>query len=283
MQRAVAAGVAVGLVAVNVGAVWYLRDRMSTPPSGGESAPATLGPVDAADDRPFVGSVLLAGASDGSVLRLTHGSCEDGKAASASVAPPGAGPVEVELPGLVQTLGLAARSDGWYVVGADEDCEITAWSADLGGEDWETIEVPDDAWYLDPSDTTRVLSPQGPLPAPTGCTPTFVQAVGSFAFALCEEGSVARTPRVEPVFALIGGAGVGGLAARSDGRVATVSRSDACASDVKVSDDQRVYLGPKCVEPDKAGLGVAWIGDRLVLQVGYDLLEQDGDAWTPRE
>ena len=285
MQRGVAAGTAVALVAVNLIAVWYLRDRMTTLPSGADVPPRTLGPP-APDGAPFRGSVLLAATADGTVLRVANGTCAaagDARPASSWVAPAGGAPQAVEVPELARVLAMGPRPGGWFVIGADTSCGVGAWTGTADGAEWESVEVPDDAWYLSADDPGVVVSPDEDLALPTDCTGAWLQTAGDFVYVLCEEGGAARTDRTEPAFQPYGAAeGVAGLAARADGRVATIGRTPQCDSYVKIADDQRVYYELPCFDDDVAGLGIAWAGDEIVAQFGFTLFQRDGTSWDER-
>jgi hypothetical protein len=280
VQRSVAAGIAVGLVAVNVGAVWFLRDRMTIRPDEASAEPRALGPAKDTDKRPFVGPVLLSGRADGSVLRLTHGSCEGGAPAKVWVSATGTAPVSVQIPDLVRTLGVAADSDGWYVVGTGADCQATAWTSDGTGETWESADVPDDAWYVDPA-ANGLVSPQRSLALGDDCTPSWVQTSRSEVFVLCDEGTALRAEKADPEFSAYPGSELAGLAVRADGRVALIGESDGCAAQVRIITQQESFYD-KCVWRDKGGLGITWTGETVVAQLGYDLSDLEGNAWTVR-
>ena len=289
MRRGVATGLAVGMVVINAGAFWYLRETLSTPPPEPDSSGAGSDVPSATPDDapPFAGPVLLTGAADGSVLRSTHGDC-DGAAvpAAAWVAAPGEAPVEVEVPGLVETLALGADGGGWFVVGADDACEVKAWSGNADGSSWSEAEIPTGVWYLDPSDDTQVISPR----RPRGGAGRLHAHVGPVQRPLRlpalrerqrERGPTAPTRQF---VAYAASEGLGGLAPREDGRVATLgeSTSPACGALLRVFDDEKI-VDETCLSNDKAGLGVTWAGDTLVAQIGYDLMDQDDDGdWVVR-
>ena len=143
-------------------------------PSGSNGLPRSRAEgADGAGRRgPAVGKVTLTGASDGSLLRLTHGELPPtASRPGASRWRPGrpsrgASRRGSTIPGLSQTLAAGSDDDGWWIVGADAQCDVTAWRSDgYGGTTWEQGEVPEDTWYLDPERTDRSTRRASPHPA----------------------------------------------------------------------------------------------------------------------
>ena len=287
-QRYVVAWVVL-FVAINAAAVWYLRDRMSDPPvpagSSTRPAPATTQPDDAPSDDggPISGPVLLGGAEDGSVLRLTRGDCVVGTNATAWVSPDREPPAEVEIPGLVEALAVGRTGEGWRLIGADADCEVTAWSSDsLAGDRWRSVEVAREAWYLDPEVATRVVSPKGVVPLPDDCAATGLQEVRLQVYVVCADGRALVAERATREFTqLVDAVQVEALAVDAAGSQAQLTSVPQCVAGLRVARGRRI-LDEHCFGNDRAPLGIVWTGDTLVAQIGYELVDNAGGEWAAR-
>jgi hypothetical protein len=281
--------VVVVLVLFNAGAFWFLRDRMTTVPDpspGSGTSSATTEPVDAST-RAIEGAVLLVGAPDGSVLRAARGECASDAREDATVwVAPGraAAPELVEVDGLVEGLAAGRSGDRWWIIGTDESCAAKAWqSTDLDGIAWRTRPIPEGAWYLEPNDPGQVVSPQGPVAVGDSCQATSLQTVGTRVAVVCSDGRALVDTGPGDDFVQLPDADVAALAIRADGRRAELISSPACLTGLRVTAGQKV-VARECfrADADKAPLGIAWAGDDLVAQIGYDLRTNAGGEWKPR-
>ncbi len=294
MRRLYPAAAAAALVLVNVACFAFLRDWISTPPpdtgvtfDGGSRASTT-------GDDPLAGPVLLAGSPDGAVLRATHGSCTgtdddpaDDPAAAATtwVAAPGSGPVEVSVDGLGEALAVGRDQAGWWIIGTAGTCDdIVAWSGSLAGDTWKQTDLPADAWYLDPGSTgNKVVSPRGAVTVASDCSVETVQAVGDRVYASCSAPIAYEADRVEREFTTVASLEpVVTLAGRADGQQAIMTTSDKCLAGVQVKAANGRITGEHCFGSEQAPLGIAWIGDDLVAQTGFDLVTNESGEWEPR-
>ncbi|MEO5852544.1 MAG: hypothetical protein ABIQ15_08530 [Nocardioides sp.] len=283
-SRYVVAWVAL-FVVLNAAMVWYLRDRMSRPP---ETAPPAGEPPTpravATSDPQLRGPVFLSGAPDGAVLRLTRGDCQGGGPQVAGwIAAPGGAPAAIKLPPVSEVAGVGRSGDSWWVIGADAECAMKAWASDdLAGAAWSEAAIPADAWYLDPQDGTRVFSPRGRVAAPNSCSAIWIQAVGTQIYLVCDDGRGLVAERGAGQFtALPQSAAVVALAADTRGRIGQLMSGPSCLALVRTIARQKI-ADQHCFDSGKAPLGIAWVGDDLVAQIGFDLMTNAGGIWIPR-
>lgn len=274
-------------VVLNAAMVWFLRDRMMRPPEplGASAEPSASSTNPAESAEPVVrGQVFLAGSPGGAVLRLTQGNCDaDDLQVSGWIAPPDAGPITVELPAVAEVAAVGRIEGSWWIIGTDSACEIKAWrSQTLLGGPWSETGIPEGAWYLDPQDPTQVNTPRGRLALPEFCSANWVQTVDVKAYLVCEDGRAQVTEQGVRQFAdLPLSAAVVAIAATADGRLAQLMTTPGCRALLRVIERETV-ADQHCFEPGKAPLGLAWVGEDLVAQIGFDLMDNAGGTWAIR-
>jgi hypothetical protein len=271
------------LVALNAAMVWYLRDRFAHPPESSASSATPWSPPPSADTSTAVdGPVLMAGATDGSLIQVARGDCEGREQARTWVALGTAPAEQVTVPGLSEALAVGLTEAGWWVIGTDATCAVTAWSSvSRAGTEWRTAKPPVDAWFLDPASPGRVRSPRGPVRVASGCEATWVQAVGQQVYALCADGRALSTDRTTRQFVPIDGAeAVVAMAAAPGGTLALLTTTPECVAGVRTTVDGAA-TDESCISESQEPLGVAWTGDTLVAQVDTHLRDQS-NGWQPR-
>ncbi len=294
MNRGVAAGLAVACVVANFGAYAVLRDYLSTArspepawttPSGDESAPAD--PV-----NPLQGSVFLKGRPDGAVLRLSPGDCgtegnqdDPRQLPVAWISPAGAAPVVVEIDGLTQTLATGLTADGWWVVGTDTDCKVTAWTAaGPDGTTWSRSAVPARAWYLDPVDP-RLVHAAGGRAVKVGaeCDAESVHPAADRYYVVCTDDRLLQASLDSDLIESGVDTGVTAAAVGPDGLVAVLYNTPTCRARLEVLDEGKpVESRQECFGNDRFALGVTWIGEDLAAQSGYALRDDSSGTWVDR-
>ena len=271
------------LVALNAAMVWYLRDRFAHPPEPSASSATPWSPPRSADAATKVdGPVLMAGATDGSVVQVARGDCEGREPARTWVARGTEPAGQVTVPGLSEALAVGLTEAGWWVIGTDGTCAVTAWSSDSrAGIEWRNAKLPVDAWYLDPVSPGRVMSPRGSVRVASGCEATWVQAVGQQVYALCADGRALSTDRTTRRFVPIDVAEpVVAMAAAPGGTLALLTTTPECGAGLLVTVDGAA-TDESCISRTKEPLGAAWTGNTLVAQVDTDLVDQS-QGWQPR-
>lgn len=289
MRRSVTAAWIAVFVVLNVSAFLYLRHWLSEPPPD-DVATATPVPSPKGDPR-IEGVLSLSGRPDGSVLRVTNGVCREpdpeseleSEPATAWVAPPGAGPSEVELDSLVETLGVGRTATGWWVVGTDESCQVAAWTSSDAGRTWQAGPVPASAWYLQPGDPNVVRSPKGPVQLADGCEAASVQPGPLRVYVVCTDGRLLAGDRTARELTAAPEIGVRAVAVGSAGTLARLSVEPPCNAQLDVAQGRKTLVD-ECLGSGRAANGVTWIGDDLALQIGYDMLDYDTatNEWQTR-
>ena len=289
MSRRSAVALAALLVALDVAAFLVLRYRVSEPPAPPEGfvAPDLLVDAVSALDRPIAGPLFLAGSDEGHVLRVTRGSCADDVTATAWVAAPDDQAAEVSLPGgLVQALatGYDRARDQWWIVGADAACEPTAWTGELAGGSWTAAEIPDEAWFPDPADDTRLTTRRGPLSLGSDCHALSATVAGPSVYVVCADGQLLGGLREDrQLSSLALDVTAVGVALGQDGRIAVATSDDACLAGVlQLRGDDSQDTDEHCFGNTKVALGAAWSGDVLSVQVGFALMTEDDGDWIDR-
>ena len=245
--------------------------------------------ADATTDR-ITAPVLLGANASGLVLRATRGACETrfdnpaqfwvGSLDDADGLQP------AEVPTLHEVLGLFVADDGTMrMSGLDEACHpATVVSSDEGAT-WSAA-VKAEVWRY-PADT-QVLGVVGPAgkPAPLGCPPSQIvnlpdrRAVVSCTFSqffLVQPGTNPVAESVSDFSSL-------NVTPHPDGESFYVFGTSAdCVAQVAtfVLGTDEPEKGD-CLEGNRAPLAIATSGDRVIVQVGADLMVSDdeGDSFT---
>ncbi|MFZ2502247.1 MAG: hypothetical protein WAW88_06230 [Nocardioides sp.] len=278
------------LLLLNVAAVAILSLRMRPDPSvATEAADSATEQPTASDspvsNAPWEGLVFLAGADDGSVLRVSHGSCRSQHARAWIFPGRRAAGEPTAIEGLARVLAVSRVDDQWQVIGqqagSGEQCpKVLAWrSASLTAGPWKSQPVPRDSWYLDPQDNSAIVTPRGRFQPGAGCTPQQLDLVEGVPFLLCSEGQVytATDPDRQGESLLQGLTSApqpAAMAPTSDNAVAFVGREAGCGASVFVLTQSR-SSSHECLAVDRAPLGLTWAGRVLVAQIGYDLMQRD--------
>lgn len=279
---------AVGLLAIAdlaiIGYVlWFSTPKTRPAPPGPEqsSRPSATGETDA-----IIGPLLLLGKPSGAVLRITRGSCS-GTPAAAWAAPPNGPPEPVTVPGLTQMLGAQATRSGWVIIGTDKDCAVTAWESDSAAQDWTTIPVPAAVLFPSPKQDGTLQIGDQPVDPGHDCTPVAVQTLTpNRNQVLCASGAVleATTRNGRTAFASAGSfpPGTVGFAPRG-AQTAVLYADSSCAAASTLLDAEGESSDYHCFGTGRAPLGITWAADRLVAQVGNDLMElADNGEWSIR-
>lgn len=265
----------VGLVLLDVliiaAAVWLSRPRVEEATARSVELGASS-PADASEGSDVSAPLFLAGGPDGRLVRATRGACEPRATEQARV---WVGPAEdlapVEVPGLVEVLGVVWSGGTLSLTGADADCELRGWTSQDRGASWAQGRVDRSVWRLDLDRTASVVhGPGGGPPEEIACVPSGVQGAGARAVVVCRDSvaSVGSSPQdAQQVFSapLVG-------AALADGPSAmlVLTTTDGCATLGRARTDGSIQR-LACIARDAAALGVARSGDRLFVQAGRDL------------
>jgi hypothetical protein len=234
--------------------------------------------------------VLLGANESGLVLRATRGACEprfDNPAHFwAGHLDDADGLQPLEVPSLLEVLGLVVLDDGTMrMSGLDETCKGATVVSSDDGATW-TASTSADVWRLSSDTQAAAVTGPGGATIDLDCVPDqIVNLPGQRAIASCSTESFypLRIGQKEPVALSVsgfedlsvtpipGGQGyyVLGGTGRCLAQVATV-----------VPDADKPKLG-ECLPDDKAPLAIATAGDRVVVQVGADLMVSDdqGDSF----
>lgn len=278
---------AVGLLAIAdlaiIGYVlWFSTPKTRPAPPGPEqsSRPSATGETDA-----IIGPLLLleaerSGAPDhpGQLLRYPR----RGLGGS-----PNGPPEPVTVPGLTQMLGAQATRSGWVIIGTDKDCAVTAWESDSAAQDWTTIPVPAAVLFPSPKQDGTLQIGDQPVDPGHDCTPVAVQTLTpNRNQVLCASGAVleATTRNGRTAFASAGSfpPGTVGFAPRG-AQTAVLYADSSCAAASTLLDAEGESSDYHCFGTGRAPLGITWAADRLVAQVGNDLMElADNGEWSIR-
>ena len=255
------------------------------------TATATESADPSADADLIQAPVLLGANASGLVLRATRGACEarfDNPAHFwAGHLDDADGLQQLEVPTLLEVLGLIVLDDGTMrLSGLDEGCQPATVVSSDDGATWTASETAE-VWRL--SSDTQALEVTGPGGATIDldCAPVqLVNLPGQRAIASCPSASfyplrIGKKPASlqAPGFLLDVS-----VTPTPDGQAYyVVGGTDKCLAQVATvvagADDPE--LGA-CLPADKAPLAIATAGDRVVVQVGADLMVSDdeGDSFT---
>ena len=220
------------------------------------------------------------------MLRTTHGDCAgvDAAPAMAWVAAAGCGARGGQVPGPVETLAVGRPRPGRVV--RDRRRRRPARSRPgpaAPAAPRSRASIPEGAWYLDPANDQRVVSPRGAVTVRRAAAPPrAVQAQRPLRHLLCDDGSAARADRAERRFvADAASEASAGLASHEDGRVASADgETTACGAMLQVVDEDG--WSTTLLRQRQGRLGDAWTGDGLVAQLGYDLYDETTETGEPR-
>jgi len=284
-RRWLTALVAVLVVADLVVLVVAFRAYQGSPPGGRAepsyslsqatgSATSTAGEDGAAG---VVGPVMMTLAESGVLLRATRGACEErfDNPARVTAGPLGQGFQDVELPGLMEVLGVGAVPGRLLVTGLDRDCgEVSFESTDEGGT-WKAIDQPG-IWRLTPDTTSSdVVAPRG-AEVSLACPPTqVVTSARGRALAGCgSNGFFLLQPGVEPVSVAVDGFDAASMVSAGGGaRYYVVGATGDCGAQVGTLDvTSQEVTTLECLGGERAPLGIAADGDQVVVQVGNDVM-----------
>jgi photosystem II stability/assembly factor-like uncharacterized protein len=194
LGRLLVAALVVADVALVVG---VMRHVNQTPPPSSDVAGTTAIPSEPNDSAApqaaydFVpatsGAISLAG--DQALLYATRGQCDGDAPGRLVVSINGGASIATSETGLASVLAVSAVSrTELRVVGADDECSVRRLRSTDGGDSWLT-DPDDDLWYPDPTDATKIVSPQGS--SEPGCTVTSLSQVGDdFGRVSCSDGTV---------------------------------------------------------------------------------------------
>ncbi len=253
-------------------------DVSFTPPSAG----ATTGEDDSAATA-ITGPVMVGLNAEGVVLRATRGACEerfDNIAAVAAGPLDGGGFATVELPGLVEVLGIGTPPGKLVVTGLDADCSALAFESTDRGATWQKV-AEAGIWSLTPDTTSGdVIGPGGDR-TPLGCAPQQV-VTGLRATALAGCGSslfFALQPRGKPTPVAVDGFTTTSVAAApGEGRFYLFGATEDCGAQVGLLNQATQSVSRlECLGPGRAPLAIAADQDLVLVQVGNDLeVSRDG-------
>ncbi len=298
MRRWVPALLAV-LVVLDVGVLGLgLRTREGVmPPLQKRSAEFTPAPASSSPsarpgaDSGIHGPLLLGANESGLVLRATRGACETRFNDPAKVwvgsLDDGTDLDDVDLPGLHEVLGLFVADTGSMVLsGLDQDCQPTAFESKDEGATWQETTVAD-VWRLD-SDTSAfsVTGPAGKASDVTCAPVQMVNLPGRRAVASCDSSTfyVLQAGKRPVPKAAAPYTNLSVTPAPTEEHYYAFGTTVGCVAqvaEVGVDDDPTETLA--CLGADRAPLAIATSGDRVVVQVGDDLMvsSDEGKTFTP--
>lgn len=265
--------------------LWFsapkVRPAAPDPEQSSEPSPSATG-----REAEIIGPLLLVGKPTGAVLRVTRGSCT-GAVAAAWMAPPEGPPEPITVPGLTQMLGAQSTPSGWVIIGADEECKVTAWAAGPAASKWSEVPVPAGVLFLSPEQDGTLRINDTKVDPGQSCAPVSVQTLApNQNLVLCSSGALlmATTRSEKTALADSGNLPLGTVAFwRRGGRTAVLYPESSCAAASAVIDSAGMSSNYHCFGSGRAPLGITWAADRLVAQVGNDLLElAKNDEWLTR-
>jgi hypothetical protein len=253
------------------------------------SASETADPT--ADADLIQAPVLLGANKSGLVLRATRGACEERFDNPAHFWTGNLDDVDglqpLEVPTLLEVLGLIVLDDGTMrMSGLDEACQLATVVSSDEGVTWRSSPSAE-VWRL--SSDTQAAAVTGPAGATIDldCAPSqLVNLPGRRGIASCptETFYLLRVGRQDP--ASLSAAGFEDLSVTPtpDGKAYyALGGTDKCLAQVAtvVPEEDSPALG-ECLPEDRAPLAITTAGDRVVVQVGADLMvsEDEGDSFT---
>ncbi len=258
--------------------------------AGDPSGPPTS---EAPTDEPTIeGPLMLAADADGLVLRATRGACEARFERPARFwvghLDDDAGLQPVDVPTLREVLGLVVVDGTLRISGLDDQCApATVVSTDEGAT-WGPSDAAD-MWLLK-ADTTAlsVTRPKG-TSLDLDCAPAQVVNLPSRrAIVSCTGTPGFYVVSVAPTAVSIGAEGYTSLVATpkpgTTGQYYVFGSNANCVAQVAtVSADSQAPVVGKCFDGNRGALAVATAGDRVLVQVGEDLMVSDngGADFTP--
>lgn len=296
MRERVGITLLVVFVALDIVLVALAVRHTSAPPppapkSAAHSAPSIVGAESDAPSpspSPTSGSAsagrsadpMLAVTSDGTVLRATRGSCDDGTSPVVDVSKKrGRNLSSGTVDGLTQALRVVADSDdALTIVGLDSNCNVATFRSNDGGSSWSSSDGAAGTWY--PSQAPRkfvVFSPGGKKRTP--CSPQALAPVDSgVARLLCKDGRVSGTSDSAISWLTLGkldGGTAMAFQTPGDGYAVAV-QNDCDAALMRTRDGGTSWSEASCLKGG-APRAVAFTGDTVVAQAG-DRLQISTDA-----
>jgi hypothetical protein len=238
------------------------------------------------------GPVLLGANAEGAVLRAARGACQASfdNPAEVWVGSVEGGPLQlVQIPGLLEVLGLMVYGDSSLrISGLDESCEPATFDSKDGGDTWTTVSSAG-IWRLN-SDTTAdsVIGPVDDDELTLGCAAkNIVNLRGRRATASCAStDAFDLRPNEQPtVVSVPDYSQISITAAPEAGRYYVFGVSGGCDAQVGVvAADAESVTAKACLDDDTLGsrapLAIATAGDRVIVQVGDDLMVSDDEGET---
>ena len=250
----------------------------SDAPSPSPSSPSALANPGRSDDP------MLAVTSDGTVLRATRGSCDDGTSPVVDVSKKrGRSLSSGSVDGMTQALRVITNSDDdLTIVGLDSNCHVATFSSKDGGGSWSSSDGAAGTWY--PSETPRkfvVFSPGGRRRTP--CSPQALAPVDSgVARLLCKDGRVSGTSDAAISWLTLGKLDGGtAMAFQTPGDGYAVAVQDDCdAALMRTKDGGTSWNEVSCLKGG-APSAVAFTGDTVVAQAGdrLQISTDGGSTW----
>ena len=106
--------------------------------------------------------------------------------------------------------------------------------------------------------------------------------MGQQVYVVCADGRVLSTDRTTRQFVPIDGVeSVVAMAPAPGGTLTMLTKTSECDAGLLVAVDGAV-TDESCINNSKEPLGIAWTGETLVAQLGYDLHVQTPQGWQPR-
>jgi hypothetical protein len=244
--------------------------------------------ADPATDADLIQAPLLLAANEsGLVLRATRGACEErfdnpthvwvGSLDDADGLQP------AEVPTLREVLGMIVLDDGTMrLSGLDETCATaTVVSTDQGGT-W-TSSPAAELWRLSPNTQARTVTGPGDGTVDLDCVPSqLVNLPGGRAIVSCPSETFypLRAGQKNPTSVPVAGFDHLSVTPRPDGKsyYAFGSTGDCVAQVAIVRPGGDEPVPGDCRRENKAPLAITTAGDRVVIQVGADLMVSDNEG-----
>ncbi len=228
---------------------------------------------------------LLSIGIDGTILRATAGNCRSDKTGKVEVSTDGGATFETVFPDVPQVLRVVAvsRSDLWFV-GTDESCAPSVERSGDTGASWIHSQGTAGAYHLSASENPSLVHAPGGR-VTVGCATVGIAALDTeVAFVGCDDGTIRRTGDGGQTFESVGH--VDGLVSLTfrDAQTgfALASQSGCQATALRTDDAGKTWKFAACVRLD-IPKAIATNADKLVAQVGADILvsDDDGQTWVP--
>lgn len=251
-------------------------------PAPSEGAGSSSAGAPAAQQLPD-GSLQLALAQDGTLLRASQGTCDEDTDVHLAVAGPEADgfrnlPLGARLDGVMAL--EATSSDDLVVLGADATCQAVAFQGGVRRGPWR--EVPsENYWYLDLSGDSSVHAPGGRVDVP--CVPAALSTVGAVRL-LCDDGALLGTADGGESWATLGRLDdADAVAFDGPGRGIALASRDGCPVTLLSTDNGGAGWDEVTCLDGEEGRAVALRGDTIAVIVDDEVRRSTdaGTTWEP--